>query len=80
VVLLLLFVVYILGVDQLGDVPVKLSVAPTVFQDCSTISLTFLQYSLLFSWYRRAASEFAGEFGFGSHNKDCIEVRIAAMS
>jgi hypothetical protein len=30
-------------------------------------------YSLLFSWYKRAASEFAGEFGFGSQRSDCSQ-------
>ena len=28
----------------------------------------------------RAASELAGEFGFGSHSSDWIDVRIAEMS
>ena len=48
--------------------------------DCSTISFTFLSYSRRFSWYRRAASEFAGELGFGSQSSDWMEVRIADMS
>lgn len=46
----------------------------------STHCLTFLSYSALFSEYNRAASLFAGLFGFGSHSNDWIEVRMAATS
>lgn len=49
-------------------------------QLCSTISRTLRLYSRRFSLYMRAASEFAGELGLGSHSKDWIEVRIAATS
>ena len=35
---------------------------------------------LLRAWYSRAASEFAGELGLGSHSSDWIDVRIAEMS
>lgn len=41
-------------------------------QLCSTTSRTFLLYSRLFSLNIRAASEFAGELGFGSQSNDCI--------
>lgn len=50
------------------------------FQLCSTISFTLREYSRLFSVYNLAASEFAGEFGFGSHRSDCMDVSIAEMS
>jgi hypothetical protein len=43
-------------------------------------SCTFLLYSRLHSLYSRAASELAGEFGFGSHSRLCIDVRIALTS
>lgn len=49
-------------------------------QLCSTTSRTRLLYSRLFSLYRRAASELAGELGLGSHSRDCIDVRIADTS
>lgn len=39
-------------------------------QLCSTISRTLRLYSRLFSLNSRAASEFAGEFGFGSQSSD----------
>jgi hypothetical protein len=39
-------------------------------QLCSTISRTLRLYSRLFSLNMRAASEFAGEFGFGSQSRD----------
>ena len=42
-------------------------------QLCSTISRTLLLYSRLFSLNMRAASEFAGEFGFGSQSRDWIK-------
>ena len=45
-------------------------------QLCSTISLTFLLYSRLFSLNMRAASEFAGELGFGSQSNDCIREKV----
>lgn len=43
-------------------------------QLCSTISRTLRLYSRRFSLYMRAASEFAGEFGFGSHSNDCKRI------
>lgn len=46
-------------------------VRQSAVQLCSTISLTLRLYSRLFSLNILAASEFAGEFGFGSHSKDC---------
>lgn len=46
----------------------------------STISLTLLSYSLLFSLYIWAAMLLAGESGFGSDNSDLTEVRIAHTS
>jgi hypothetical protein len=49
-------------------------------QLCSTISRTRRLYSRRFSWKRRAASELAGEFGFGSHSSDWMDVRMAEMS
>jgi hypothetical protein len=39
-------------------------------QLCSTMSRTRRLYSRRFSLYKREASEFAGEAGFGSHSKD----------
>jgi len=36
----------------------------------STISMTFFSYSRRFSWNNWAAFELAGEFGFGSSNRD----------
>ncbi len=41
---------------------------------------TLLSYSRLHSVYMRAASEFAGEFGFGSHSNDWIDVSTADTS
>lgn len=48
-------------------------------QLCSTISRTFLLYSRLFSLNKRAASEFAGEFGFGSQSNDCNKKKVVPM-
>jgi hypothetical protein len=42
--------------------------------------LTLRSYSRRFSWYSLAASELAGEFGFGSHRSDWMEVRMAEIS
>lgn len=49
-------------------------------QLCSTISLTLRLYSRLFSLNKRAASEFAGEFGFGSHNSDCSIKQVGLVN
>ena len=46
----------------------------------STTKCTLLLYSLTESRNSIAASLFAGEFGFGSHNKLCIDVNTAATS
>ena len=46
----------------------------------STTNCTLLLYSLTESRNSIAASLFAGEFGFGSHNKLCIDVNTAATS
>jgi hypothetical protein len=45
-------------------------------QLCSTISRTLRLYSRRFSLYMRAASEFAGELGLGSHSKDCKDIYL----
>ena len=46
----------------------------------STVNFTLLTYSFIFSLYNCAASAFAGLFGFGSCNKLCMLVKIAATS
>ena len=46
----------------------------------STIAETRFIYSLRFSINNCAANAFAGEFGFGSSNNDCIDVKIADTS
>ena len=46
--------------------------APISNQESSTHALTLLLYARRFSLYSAAASEFAGEFGFGSHSSDCM--------
>jgi len=48
--------------------------------DSSTHVFTRLLYSLRFSLNSCAASELAGELGFGSQSKDWTEVRIADIS
>ena len=48
--------------------------------DSSTISLTRRLYSRRFSLYRRLASEFAGDAGFGSYSRDWILVSMADIS
>jgi hypothetical protein len=48
--------------------------------ESSTHFLTRLSYSILFSENKRAASEFAGEFGFGSQSRLCIDAKSAATS
>lgn len=50
------------------------------FHVASTDFLTRLLYSLRFSWYSLAASAFAGDFGFGSHRSDCMDVSRAETS
>lgn len=58
--------------DFLGSLTAPFRGYQSAVQLCSTLSLTLLLYSRLFSLYILAASELAGEFGFGSHSNDCI--------
>jgi len=46
----------------------------------STVALTLLTYSFIFSRYNCAASAFAGLFGLGSWSRLCMLVKIAATS
>lgn len=68
------------GNTRLGSPHHDSAPSSSAAHDCSTISFTLRSYSLRFSWYSRAASELAGEFGFGSHSSDWIDVKMAEMS
>lgn len=62
------FLIIFYGIQVRGG---AFSFDQSAVQLCSTISRTLLLYSRLFSLNIRAASEFAGEFGFGSQSSDC---------
>ena len=64
------------SVALLRGAPSRVFTHQSAVQLCSTISLTFLLYSRLFSLNMRAASEFAGELGFGSQSNDCIREKV----
>jgi hypothetical protein len=67
--------------DALPDaLPACSAVVPVATQLSSTHFFTLLSYSVLFSEKSLAASEFAGEFGFGSQSRLWIDAKRAATS
>jgi hypothetical protein len=60
--------------------PACSAVVPVATQLSSTHFFTLLSYSVLFSEKSLAASEFAGEFGFGSQSRLWIDAKRAATS